>query len=274
MTGRGTGRSNESNEAALTCDDAVSSISSFVRPPLPEAARYSLAGDVVQAIEPHTEADPAALLLSYLVVLGIACGSSGLVVLDLDVAEGMPDGRAVFWRLCRRRGLDRPPQTFMVRTPRGGVHLYFAALDASEIRNSAGKVGVCIDVRARGGYVIGPGSVIGRRVYEVATTAAVAPLPEWLAGLAEPSVMPPAPALHAPPPSRPRSRRGGAELVLFVANLAVGERNNGLFWAASRAAETGRADVLGALVFAATAAGLPEDEAWRTVRSALERRAS
>jgi hypothetical protein len=206
---------------------------------------------------------------------GIACGPSGLVVLDLDVAVGKPDGRVVFLRLCRREGVDQPPQTFMVSTPRGGVHLYFSAPELSEIRNSAGRVGVCIDVRGRGGYVIGPGSVVGERVYEVATNMAVAPLPGWLAGLAEPSVMPPTPALHAPPPPSTLSRHGGGVgLVLFVANLAVGERNNGLFWAASRAAEIGRADVLAALVFAATATGLPEDEAWRTVRSALDRRSS
>jgi hypothetical protein len=72
-TGR-TNEPNEPNEAALTCDDPLSSFSSFVRPPLSDSALYGLAGEVVQAIEPHTEADPAALLISYLVMLGNACG--------------------------------------------------------------------------------------------------------------------------------------------------------------------------------------------------------
>jgi len=61
---------------------------------------------------------------------------------------------------------------------------------------------------------------------------------------------------------------GIADLVLFVASRPEGQRNNSLYWAARRAIECGHEDGLGALVFAAAKAGLPEDEAWRTVRSA------
>jgi hypothetical protein len=59
-------RSDEANELA--------SFDSFVRPALPAAALAGLAGDVVRAIEPHTEGDPAALLLSFLVMFGNAVG--------------------------------------------------------------------------------------------------------------------------------------------------------------------------------------------------------
>jgi hypothetical protein len=45
-------------------------------PVLHPAARYGLAGDVVAAFEPHTEADPAAILSSFLVAFGNACGPS------------------------------------------------------------------------------------------------------------------------------------------------------------------------------------------------------
>lgn len=42
--------------------------------PLAEEAFYGLAGDIVKTIEPHTEADPAALLFSYFVLYGNAIG--------------------------------------------------------------------------------------------------------------------------------------------------------------------------------------------------------
>lgn len=42
--------------------------------PLEDAARYGLAGDVVGAIDPHTEGDPAAILLQLLVAVGNVVG--------------------------------------------------------------------------------------------------------------------------------------------------------------------------------------------------------
>ena len=44
--------------------------------PLAEEAFYGLAGEIVRAIEPHTEADPAALLINFLVYYGNAVGRS------------------------------------------------------------------------------------------------------------------------------------------------------------------------------------------------------
>lgn len=43
-------------------------------PVLDPAALYGLPGDFVRAIEPHTEADPVALLLQYLAAAGNAIG--------------------------------------------------------------------------------------------------------------------------------------------------------------------------------------------------------
>jgi len=42
--------------------------------PLGEAAYHGLAGEVVRAIEPHTEADPVALLIQFLVAFGNVVG--------------------------------------------------------------------------------------------------------------------------------------------------------------------------------------------------------
>lgn len=87
--------------------------------------------------------------------LAIATGQ-GLVVLDLDVdATKGVDGVAALAAL----GVAIPP-TRTVRTPRGGVHLYFRT-DA-DVCNSQGKLGPGIDVRGRGGYVVAPPSLHAR----------------------------------------------------------------------------------------------------------------
>jgi hypothetical protein len=87
--------------------------------------------------------------------IGIAAGPSRLVILDIDV-KGETDGRASL-RTCERL-LGRLPLTRSVRTPSGGVHLYFSAPDGVELRPSAGKLGPGIDVRAGWSYVIAPPS--------------------------------------------------------------------------------------------------------------------
>ena len=43
-------------------------------PIVDDSALYSLAGDVVRAIEPHSESDPVAILFTFLTVFGAAVG--------------------------------------------------------------------------------------------------------------------------------------------------------------------------------------------------------
>lgn len=147
--------------------------------------------------------------------IGIACGPSGLAVLDLDVPrhgkaalEGVsvePAGLDTFLRVCSEHG-QPVPVTFTVRTPSGGYHLYFTVPCAS-VRNSAGRLGPLIDVRGAGGYVVGPGSRIGGRPYSVMNPVPPVPLPSWIAALLrQPGAarVPDAPGLTA------RLRDGGA----------------------------------------------------------------
>jgi hypothetical protein len=65
------------------------SLSPASGPQLPPAALHGLPGEVVRAIEPHTEGDPAALLVTYLVMLGNACGPQPSV----QVGAGSHPGR-------------------------------------------------------------------------------------------------------------------------------------------------------------------------------------
>ena len=52
--------------------------------PLAKEAFYGLAGDVVKAIDPHTEADPAAILTNFLTAFGSAVGSIPHAVAEAD----------------------------------------------------------------------------------------------------------------------------------------------------------------------------------------------
>jgi hypothetical protein len=124
-------------------------------------------------------------------------------VLDLDVPKpgeeppprwrepGVGDGADVLAALCEEHGQPFPWETFVVRTRRGGLHLYFEAPPGIALRSTSGRndggLGWLIDTRARGGYVVGPGSTVnlpdGTGRYEVTYDRPPAPLPAWLAGL-------------------------------------------------------------------------------------------
>jgi hypothetical protein len=95
--------------------------------------------------------------------IGIACGASGLVVIDVDVKRQV-DGWDSLTAAMDRLG-QLPGPTRMASTPSGGAHLYFRAPEGVEIRNSAGKLGPGLDVRARGGYVVAPPSAIDGKRY-------------------------------------------------------------------------------------------------------------
>jgi len=123
--------------------------------------------------------------------IGIACGPSGLVVIDLDIPRDtaaparVEGGSAVsveLAELCDRHGQACPLPTYVVETPSGGRHLYYTAA-GSPVGNSAGRLGSHVDVRGAGGYVVGDGSRIGGRAYTVRDETAPVPLPAWIAGL-------------------------------------------------------------------------------------------
>jgi hypothetical protein len=62
----------------------VGGTSSQVHPKLPEEALYGLTGEVVRAIEPHSEADSASLLLQLLVGFGSLVGRSAYTAVEAD----------------------------------------------------------------------------------------------------------------------------------------------------------------------------------------------
>ena len=100
--------------------------------------------------------------------IGVYC--DGMIVIDVDVKHGKP-GMASLMEL----GIDLA--TYTVRTPSGGLHLYYAG---ANVGLSAGRIGAGLDVRSGGGYVVGPGSTIDGTAYVIERDAAIAPAEQGL----------------------------------------------------------------------------------------------
>ncbi|MFD9007129.1 bifunctional DNA primase/polymerase [Streptomyces sp. NPDC059582] len=123
--------------------------------------------------------------------VGIGCRASGAVALDLDVHDD-EDGPGVLAALADRLG-ETVPETFTVATPSGGRHLYFRAPMGCTIGSTSGgrtPLGPGIDVRGpghrSGGYLVGPGSIVGGRPYVIVRDVPVAPLPGWIGDRLQP----------------------------------------------------------------------------------------
>jgi len=169
-----------------------------------------------QGWEPRATTNPGRISRAWAATpynIGIATGPSGLLVIDLDKPKpgevpppqwalpGIRDGADVLAELCERHGQDFPWETFLVRTRRDGLHLYFTAPPGVRLGNTNGRnergLGWLIDTRGHGGYVVAPGSFVdlpdGTGRYEVVYDRPPAPLPEWLCTLltTQPAAIPP-----------------------------------------------------------------------------------
>lgn len=110
--------------------------------------------------------------------IGIYTGKFGaneaLLVLDID-NKGTKNGDGELFKLeCA--GLDLAA-TFENHTPTGGRHLVYRTSRA--VKQSVDSIATGIDVRSRGGYIVGPGSTIGTLDYR-AQDFNIAPAPQWI----------------------------------------------------------------------------------------------
>ncbi len=189
--------------------------------------------------------------------VAIATGAPGPDVLDVDQRGEAGSGFAAFNRL-HREGLLAGVNA-LVRTPSGGLHGYFAGSDQASGRLPRHH----LDFKAAGGYVLAPPSQVAGQPYTL-----IIRHPGGAGGLDWRAVT------HLLEPLQPRREpcaehpSGVTQLAGWVAGLREGNRNAGLYWAARRAIEAGRADALDTLAGAAISAGLPEPEVWRTLSSA------
>lgn len=136
--------------------------------------------------------------------IGVGCKASNLLGIDLDRHKEDADGITSFQHLCQYHGQEWPA-TLTVRTPRGGLHLYFWAPRERALGNSSNKLGPGIDTRgpggpggSDGGYLVGPGSIVRGRTYEIARELPIIDAPTWLVELLDPPAPAPKPVGELP----------------------------------------------------------------------------
>lgn len=99
---------------------------------------------------------------------GVDCGRSGLFVIDPDGEVG----EATWSALELEHGIS---DTFEVRTPRGGRHLYYIGDGKSTVH----KLGPKLDTRGEQGYVVLPGCSIPEGTYTLIQDRPLATAPTW-----------------------------------------------------------------------------------------------
>jgi hypothetical protein len=206
--------------------------------------------------EPRATTDPDRIRRAWSLApfnVGVACGPSGLLVVDLDMPkclepapeawqiDGVETGEDVLAVLCERAGQPLPAlyDTFTVVTTSGGRHLYFTPPADSHLGNTAKTLGWLVDTRAHGGYVVAAGSVVSGRPYRLDADLPIAPLPAWLFQRLSAAAAPSAPVTVATGTGRrsaylsaainreaervTSATSGGRNHALYTATVALGQ---------------------------------------------------
>lgn len=212
-------------------------------------------------------------------MVGVPTGRAiSAFVLDLDIKPGIGDGHEWLADMESRHGAL--PETACAKTMRGGTHIFFAYVDG--IRNR-GNLGLCVDIRGEGGYIVAPGSVAADgRSYEWLNDAPIADAPQWLLDL----VMPP-PAreyrhdyTYSPHDNDPYVERAMQDELDRLAQCAAGSRGYQLNASAFSigqlvgAGAVERSHAESGLYDAASACGVlakdGEREVWAKIRRGLD----
>ncbi len=187
----------------------------------------------------------------------------GAFVLDVD----LPEGPATLAALESEHGAL--PPTMEQMTGGGGRQLFFRWIEGREVKNSAGKLGVGLDVRGAGGYVILPPSGHpsgGRYAWKNSKGTPLAEAPAWLLDLVAPLPRPfglgyGRAALDHESAKVAVAAPGTRNATLNEAAFAIGQLVAG--------GEVDRFEAEGVLLAAAQTCGLPEGEARKTIASGM-----
>lgn len=95
--------------------------------------------------------------------IGVDCGKSGLIAIDLDV-KGDKDGLSDWETLKQEHGFT-DEGACITQTPSGGRHVIFRDPTGGRIGNRDSMLPDSIDVRGNGGYIIAPPSKNGDGTY-------------------------------------------------------------------------------------------------------------
>ncbi|MFI2366606.1 bifunctional DNA primase/polymerase [Promicromonospora sp. NPDC019610] len=225
--------------------------------------------------------------------IGIACGPSGLLVIDTDTRKTgdelghVATGEESLAGIVSTADGASLPQTWTVATPSGGVHRYYTTEHlTTPLGNTAGRLGDLIDTRGKGGYVVTPPTLTPAGRYEVTADAPAAPLPAWLVQPLSPRPAAPSSVTELRPVQH-RSAYLRAVLTKeaeHVREATEGGRNHALFAAACCLGELiaggslTEPEAAGALLDACAghiaAGAFTEAEAFATVRSGFRRGAA
>ena len=100
---------------------------------------------------------------------GVDLGKVGLTVVDIDKKHGK-NGFLTLKSWCDERGI-KMPKTFSVKTPSGGMHLYYKGVTGNGVLTDG------VDIKSLGGYVISPDSETEDGLYLVKNDIPIATLP-------------------------------------------------------------------------------------------------
>ncbi|MGH7743723.1 MAG: AAA family ATPase [Candidatus Dormibacteria bacterium] len=168
--------------------------------------------------------------------IGLEPERAGWCVIDRD-----PGGLEAWNNLCMEHGYRR---TTMVRTPRGGEHLYYFGSLPPSVGTEKRGLGPHIDTRGRGSYVLVPPSYVIDPVkgidggYVWANDEDTAPVPEWIIEACQRSAV----AVETPSVIELDLPQNLARADAFLATLGEtpdGERNNTAFVVACKVRELG-----------------------------------
>ncbi|MFF2328689.1 MULTISPECIES: bifunctional DNA primase/polymerase [unclassified Streptomyces] len=170
--------------------------------------------------------------------VAVACGPASLVVIDIDAHEAQPPSRDrilpgipigdhidltglatgfhTLAVLAALRGVPSPAvddSTLRVRTPSGGLHVWYRTGDNRRWQCSSGSsqgraLAWQVDVRAHGGYIVAPGTTTTAGTYTpLGEVRRPAVLPSWLAHELERTGHLPTSGIPAPRPVPPRAQQ-------------------------------------------------------------------
>ncbi|WP_298443280.1 bifunctional DNA primase/polymerase [Ferrimicrobium sp.] len=214
--------------------------------------------------------------------IGIRTGeTSGIVVIDIDAHEGAANGydsmRALASQGFRFPTGNRRTGCAIAKTPSGGLHLYYAAPLEAKIKSTSGVLAPGLDTRGEGGYIVAPPSATDKGSYVWKQCPdTLLELPGWVIERCKVTPAPERPRVEPTKTIPPAVAQMLRDRLDRIAQASNGQRNATLnreaFYLAQYVGKGFDEDQLTEwLRHAALKAEMPEYEAQRTIRSALDR---
>lgn len=160
--------------------------------------------------------------------------SHNLLVVDIDVKEGVNGDEAILE--LEFEGFELP-ETYTQSTPTGGRHLVYSV--EAPVKQGTAVLGRGVDIRARGGFIVGAGSVLESGAYGCEDRPVV-PAPGWLVDRCQQA---PEKSEPTPVPENLNEDRATQRARYYLEHecptAAAGERNDAGYRAAAKMKDFG-----------------------------------